>query len=288
MTEHACGGGCGCGNHPREQPSHPHSCGCGGQTKEQKAQQPHSCGCGCGGHQKASEPIAPADHCTTHGTPQAEACHVVFWPRRIHALGGAAFAVFLCLHLLVNATAWNDALFRGNIGFIRTAHEILPWLIGAAIFLPLFNQLVTGLYLLYKSGLGYKADACTRGTTPRRYFLQRISAVVLAAFVLAHLGFLHNWGFHAVPHDANAAALAGYDGARVLFGGHWWSIPLFCLGIAAAAYHIANGAISGARVWGMFSSPAANLAWRHACLAVGIALATAGLLALVVFASHVA
>jgi hypothetical protein len=281
--------GCGCGGHGRKKQDEPHECGCGGHDREAKTQEhvcdcggreepvDHGCGCGgveeshsctCGGHEAAA--VRPAGH-----------GGAVYWSRRVHALSGALFALFLTMHLIVNASAWNVDLFCGNIGLIRLLHQTLPWLIGAAIFLPLLTQVSTGLYLLLKAGLRYQTGGCNRGSTPR-YFLQRLSALFVLAFVTMHLGVLHGWGFHAVPHGPAAHGLAGYDPAHVLFGGALAALP-FLFGIWAVAFHLANGAISGARVWGLFRDPAVWPRWRIACLISGIALAFAGLLAWTAF-----
>jgi succinate dehydrogenase / fumarate reductase, cytochrome b subunit len=257
--------------------------------------------CGQGGHSSATS--KDACHCRTQRAPTVEneipaaipqnepqakhlcTCRPLSLPRRIHAAGGLLFGLFLAIHLTINSTAISEARFSRNVGMV---HAILDWLPGltlVTIFLPLLSQICSGIFLLTKEGIRYDSGGCNRGST-MRFFLQRLTALTVIAFIVLHLGTLHGWCLSTIPRSA-AGGLAGYAPSRIFFnGGQIAGIP-FLIGLWGAVYHLANGAISGANVWHLFSTDIAKRRWRLCSLTLGIALAVTGTVAWFAFMQKV-
>lgn len=229
----------------------------------------HMRSCQCVRHQQ--------DHLPRVRQTRGCTCHRLRLPRRIHAASGALFGLFLAAHLFVNSTTFSPAIFNHAIRLIRNLHDaiaILPW---GLVYLPLCVQVISGLYLLQASGLKYNTRGCNRGSTPR-FFLQRISGLVLLFFIAAHLGTLHGWGFHAIPHTSQIP-LTEYQTRRIFPAAGITGAILFLLGGLFAVYHFGNGAISGAHVWGMFQTTPAVRRWRRACLLITLILMLCALIA---------
>jgi len=119
-----------------------------------------------------------------------------FVKRRLHSLSGLFLSLFLIEHLFVNS---QSALFWGDSGrrFIESANAIhdLPYLGGLEVILLLVPFLVHGylgiVYLLEMAPNSYATagNAPSLPEYPRNsaYTWQRISAIVLAVGILAHV-----------------------------------------------------------------------------------------------------
>ena len=71
------------------------------------------------------------------------------------------------------------------MGGVHATLRQTPWL-EVLVFLPLATLVPFGLYLLFKAGLRYNVKKCKRGGK-LRFFLQRVSAVVILGFIAFHL-----------------------------------------------------------------------------------------------------
>ncbi|MGB8600897.1 MAG: hypothetical protein WCD42_01740 [Rhizomicrobium sp.] len=263
MTDsgHSCSSG---GHH--EVPKAPsHQCGCGGHHHAVKTEK-----CGCGGH------ASPAPKKT-----QTCNCKSLRLPRRLHAASAVVFGLFLIVHLIVNATALHPPAFISASGTIHSIIAQLPYITLFLVFLPLVVQIGSGLHLLSQEGVRFNAGGCNRGST-LRFFLQRISAIAVLIFVTLHLGTLHQWGWHQVPRH-NASTATGYATAQ-LFPAFGAALSLlFLLGVTAMVYHLANGAITGAQVWGIIKTDRTKRIWRRLCTTAGVCLLVAGIAAFIGF-----
>jgi succinate dehydrogenase / fumarate reductase cytochrome b subunit len=136
---------------------------------------------------------------------------------------------------------------------------------------------------------------CKRGGK-LRFFLQRVSAVVILALLAFHLLTLRNWGPWSaaeVPRSGSATAADGptttafASTVRQL----WDFLPsagpsplrfavavFYLLATLAVIYHLANGFWTGAIAWGLTPSASAQQRSLWACTAFGIILAVLGLL----------
>lgn len=225
-------------------------------------------------------------------------CKGLLRPRRMHALAGLWMTGFLFAHLAIVVTGWSPAAYGRNASFIQGTLAGLPAFTMVAIFLPLLFQTVSGLYLLRKEGMRYNVKKCNRGGKVR-FFLQRVTGLVILAFGLFHLGTIHEWGLHTVYRATHLSALSGYSAGGLFQAGAPFrstaqAFGRFCgtsaagnllvaafllLGIWAAVFHTANGAWTGAGIWNLIPTPESKRRWRFVCIAIGTVLFVAGTVA---------
>jgi len=122
-----------------------------------------------------------------------------------------------------------------------------------------------------------------------RQWLQRVSAVILLAFILFHVITLHRWlGGRFDPHSAfDSASRAIWQFWRDLPSGHPVNLlvaEFYVLGIFAAAYHVSNGIATGAQVLGLTAKSVAQKWLGRICLLLAPALLLVGLAAWHTFA----
>jgi succinate dehydrogenase / fumarate reductase cytochrome b subunit len=149
--------------------------------------------------------------------------------------------------------------------------------------------------LLFQAGLRFNVKKCNRGGK-LRYWLQRMSAIVLLLFLGYHLLTLRDYRptTDATLKEAAVSAAAGVEHGRAALVGSArgfqaaWPrnaplYPLRLLAIAgllagtwAAVYHLSNGLWSAAIAWGIVETPASQRRWEWVCLSAGVALATLG------------
>jgi hypothetical protein len=87
--------------------------------------------------------------------------------------------------------AW-PAQFQAAVNRIHRLGAALPWMEMILIGPPLAAHVEWGLNSLRKSGFGLGVSQHHHGSD-MRYWLQRVSAVVLLAFVAFHVLTLHRW-----------------------------------------------------------------------------------------------
>jgi len=253
---------------------------------------PTEAACGCGHH--VVESTAP---------PQAEEskggackCQKMRWIRCIHSACGLIFGAFLVEHIAATAVGLQPGLFELYMRGVHAAIRQAPWLEVLA-FLPLVTLVPFGLYLLAKAGLRYDVKKCKRGGK-LRYFLQRVSAVVILAFIAFHLLSLRDWGprFAGTEAPSSAVSTAVADSARTTFSTSvrqvWDFLPsadatssarfavmaFYLLGTVAVIYHLANGLWTGTIAWGLTPSAVAQQRSLWAFSAFGIILLLLGVL----------
>jgi succinate dehydrogenase / fumarate reductase cytochrome b subunit len=233
--------------------------------------------------------------------PQQAACTCRHrWcPRRIHAILGAVLGLFVVAHLAIALTGLWPSRYQDLVHQIHRLGSLLPVIELTLIFIPLLAQVVYGLRMLVKVGLAYHTDKKSRGGAPR-FFLQRLSAVVLLLFLGFHVATMHRWGLHLLYEVSGADALKSYkaaglfhpDGqaysstAMALRGG-WIRdgvgqpvnlavVAFYAIGIWAACYHLANGLATAAMSLGITVTEPAQRRWAWLCLGMGVALTFAG------------
>jgi len=245
-------------------------------------------GCGCRNHSAA----APAN-------PVPCPCQQIRPKRRLHSVCGAVFGIFVGLHLLVLTTALVPQRFARNTRVLEVLVDNLPFLEVVAIMLPLVLLLASGLYLLVKAGFRYNVRQAVRDGKLRS-LLQRLSALVLLAFLVLHVATFSRWGLHALFRVTHAPALAAYtagslfDPARPLESialavRHPWDasdtssaallMGFYLCAVLAFSYHLANGLRTGAKVWGLCPTPSAQQRWARCCAALGLLLSIVALVA---------
>jgi succinate dehydrogenase / fumarate reductase cytochrome b subunit len=246
--------------------------------------------CGCKRHIQVLEQSAPSCKCKKLRTP-----------RKIHAVCGLLLTGFIVLHLGISVTGFNPFLYQQNVDRLHSIMNYLPGATLIGILLPLLLQCTTGLFLAQREGLRYYTGKCDRGGRVR-FFLQRWTALIIMAFITVHFITMHNWGLHLLYRVTHWQWLTRYATCGLFHSGDafastvrgfssLWSsdsaaqsmnaIAMFLLliGIWATAFHIANGARTGASLWKIFSTPQSGRLWRVACIIFGIALFGVGTLA---------
>ena len=260
------------------------SCSMG--TAESGGESARGPGCGCGHHgaSPSEGPVEGGGKCN---------CQRLLWIRKVHSAAGVFFAAFLVEHLAATALGVQPVVFGRYLQFLHAALSAAPWLDGL-VFVPLVVAAAFGSYLLIKAGVRYHVKKCNRGGK-LRYWLQRLSAIVLAVFLVLHLVSLRDYRrqFSSFVENVPPTQVATSDPqtistASVLaFQGAWPQGSSFyavrramgacvLLGTWAAVYHLSNGLWSAAIAWGLVATPGSQQRWNGVCLVFGLGLAVVG------------
>jgi succinate dehydrogenase / fumarate reductase cytochrome b subunit len=204
---------------------------------------------------------APA---TSIGVP-THAGNWSFLLRRLHSLTGLVFGGYIVVHLVVNATMIQGTspqdIFQLQVDKIHA----LPFLWGVEwlfIYLPIIFHTVYGVWII----LGGQPNVEKYPFAKNYFYLaQRISAVIIAFFVLFHvLGMKGLLGstLQFVPEDATRST------ARHINSSLWVAYLVYPIGIIASCYHLANGFWTAAITWGVTISAGSQRRWGYVCTAL--------------------
>ncbi len=222
--------------------------------------------------------------------------------RRLHSLSGVVpIGVFLFPHLTTNSSiVWGEvfnaskyeSLGAGSAGVATFQHEVnfihdLPALIFIEIFvlwLPIAYHAILGVYFA-RSGRSNTERYGYQGNW--RYAMQRLSGYVGVVFLFMHISSLR-WGWSyggLMPsfdahHAASTTALHLQGGLFPYFNAAFYAVCVLAL-----VFHFANGLWTAAITWGLTVSKQAQQRWGVVCAGVGVALAAAGMTAVVGFAT---
>lgn len=225
--------------------------------------------CGCGEH--AASELEPTPGC---------GCQKLLWIRKTHSVAGALFGLFLVEHLLATTLGNAPAGFGAYMQWLNSVLSAAPWL-EWLLYVPLAVAIAFGGYLLWLAGLRYQVKKCKRGGK-LRYWLQRVSAVVLLVFVAVHLFSVRNYHIPAGQGEASGeiyvASVQQFQAGWPSGGARISAVALLLVGTLAAIYHLANGAWSAAVAWHIVETPAAQSRLGHLCLAGGLVLGLLGIL----------
>jgi succinate dehydrogenase/fumarate reductase cytochrome b subunit len=256
------------------------------------------CRCGGSGHSGQKSKLTPRDLVSLDFSPRKKengcgcggghAC-----PRQYLALTGFALGAFLLLHLSVNALGLWPARFQTAVSFIDGFGIALPSL-EIILVLTLAIHIAFGLRTLRREKLIFDVKKHHRGSD-LRYWLQRVTAVILLVFLAFHLATMHRWGLHLLyqmthwPWVKRYAAGGLFEPQRAWASiseaqWHFWDqhaanpanlliAELYLLGIAAAVYHLANGAATGAEVLGLATTTRRKKRLWLVCTSAGSILA---------------
>jgi succinate dehydrogenase / fumarate reductase cytochrome b subunit len=190
-----------------------------------------------------------------------------FWIRRIHSLSGIVpIGGFLAFHLYENFQAT-----RGADAYNEMTHKLqsMPLAVGAEIFIIALPILFHGVYGLFITGTA--KPNVIRNTYVRNvmYFLQRVTGVIVFAFIL-----FHYWTTRLVQlHDPESLDLFRQVQAAVA---NPWIYAFYIAGILSATFHLANGIWSFSIVWGLTIGPRAQRRMMYISAAVFLALSVLG------------
>ena len=263
-------------------------------------------GCQCGGrcHSRQSRALDARDLLLVDfAAPEKKrdcACSGNICPRRYLAITGLCLGTFLILHFGVNVLGLWPARFQAAVNHIHGLGGALPVLEIALIFIPLTIHVALGLRTLRREKLKFGVEKHHHGSDMRQW-LQRVTAVILLAFLAFHLATMHRWGWHLFFRLTHWPLLARYrmgglfEPSRAFASardglGNFWSAAaghpvnllvaeFYLLGIAAAVYHLANGVTTGAEVLGLTSNPAVQQRLWRCCLVAAPALLLVGMAA---------
>lgn len=209
-----------------------------------------------------------AEHDAAHARDQSSR-----W-RRLHTLtGGLVLAAFVIEHLVTNASALGgQAKYDEIVGSILRM-RILPLFEVVFIILPLAFHAGYGLYLV-RSKTTPDSEMDRYGDR-RLWIVQRISAVFVLVFVLAHL-----WELRAQRLFFGLAPDALYTTLTAHLSWTWAGVPwialFYILGIFGVVVHLANGLYAATNAWGLWSDEPGRRRARWLGIALGGALFVIG------------
>ena len=243
--------------------------------------QKSSCGCGGHGHAKAGAPDPRVIMALKFGD-EAEhkcSCSGKKCPRHYLAITGFMLGGFLILHLALNSLALWPGKYQAAVNRNHSLGALLPVLEVGLILIPLAIHLAFGLRTLRREKLKFGVEKHHHGGDLRQW-LQRLTAIILLAFILFHVVAMHRWFGGRFDGQAafNSASRAIWQFWRGQPAGSFPNLlfaQFYLLGIAAAACHVANGLATGAEVLGLVKTPAAqDRLWRVSiCAAPALLLA---------------
>lgn len=205
-----------------------------------------------------------------------------FLLRRLHSLTGLLFGGYIVVHLLVNATisqGTSPDVYQEQVNKIHS----LPFLMAIEwvfIFLPIIYHTIYGIWIVFTGQPNVGKYNYTKNWF---YFWQRVSAMVIVAFILFHvLGMKGLFGCVFTFDAAHATT------TTVRHITAHWSVAylIYPLGILASSYHLANGFWTAAITWGLTISAAAQRRWGFVCMGIFATTFGCGMLALFSIIRH--
>jgi succinate dehydrogenase / fumarate reductase, cytochrome b subunit len=204
-----------------------------------------------------------------------------FLLRRLHSLTGILFGAYVIGHLLLNATlvegyreGAGQTVYQKQVDFIHS----LPLLRAALfvfVFLPIAYHTIYGLWLTYMAQPNINQYPYTKNVF---YLFQRVSALVLVAFILFHVTAMRGWWAQSLafnPHDATRTTISHLSASWFI---GWFVYPV---GILAACYHLAYGFWTAAISWGIAVSAGAQRRWGWVCAGIFVILFVCGMVAVI-------
>jgi len=172
-----------------------------------------------------------------------------FWLRRLHSLSGIVpIGGYLAFHLYENYTAT-----RGGEAYNRMVRDLqqTPFAIFLEVGIIIVPLLFHGVYGLFITATARPNVTSNRYVRNWMYFLQRVTGVILFAFVIFHL-----WTTRLVDlRDHESVDLFRLMQESVQSP---WIYAFYVLGILSATFHLANGIWSFSIVWGLTVGPRAQ------------------------------
>jgi succinate dehydrogenase / fumarate reductase cytochrome b subunit len=202
----------------------------------------------------------------TQTSPAAVDRH--FWLRRIHSLSGIVpIGGFLAFHFYENYSAR-----RGADAYNKAAHDLqqLPFALAMEVLIIIVPILFHGIYGLFITSTAQPNTIRNLYVRNLMYFLQRVTGVIVFAFILFHL-----WTTRLVQiQDHESLDLFRQVQAAV---GNPWIYAFYIAGILSATFHLANGIWSFSIVWGLTVGPKAQRRMMYVSAAVFLLLSYVGI-----------
>jgi len=190
-----------------------------------------------------------------------------FWLRRLHSLSGIVpVGGFLAFHLYENYTATKgaEAYNKMTLGL-----QELPFAVAMEIAIIIVPLLFHGVYGLFITSTARPNVVSNRYVRNWMYLLQRVTGVIVFAFILFHL-----WTTRFVQlQDHESLDLFRQVQAAVT---NPWIYAFYVAGILSATFHLANGIWSFSIVWGLTVGPRAQRRMMYVAAAVFVVLSFLG------------
>ncbi|MBX7243854.1 MAG: hypothetical protein K1X53_00020 [Candidatus Sumerlaeaceae bacterium] len=193
-----------------------------------------------------------------------------FLLRRLHSLLGVLpLAGFIVFHFFANSySTKGDKAFNQVVDTLRSTPYIhlISWglLVG-----PFLLHIIIGIWIVFSG-----RNNLTRQAHPRNfaYFAQRITAIIIMVFVVYHYVSMKYIYLPKTPDDYYAILRAKFANPAI-YG-------FYALGIAATAFHLANGLCTFCMTWGITVSARSQKLMAIAMTGVGILIFALGMNAL--------
>lgn len=189
-----------------------------------------------------------------------------FYSRKLHSLLGVIpLGFFLLEHMLTNFSAVEGGSegFKESVAFLNSLPMVLA-LEMFGIWLPLLYHGVYGMYIAFQAKPNNNRFRNERNL---RYLLQRISGVLVFAFVIWHIYETRvQVALGNVTHEELGGVMHGIVTNPVYF-------ILYLIGVISAAFHFANGLWSFLVSWGITVGPRAQRVSSHICMGLFVIVA---------------
>lgn len=204
-----------------------------------------------------------------------------FLLRRLHSLTGLLFGGYLVVHLLVNASLIEGARTDGGVTVFQVQVDkihSLPFLMvieTVFIYLPILFHTVYGIWITVTGKPNVANYPYAKNWF---YVMQRVSAMILVAFILFHV--LGMKGLLGDTLTFEPVGKATETTLRHLRAAWWVTWVVYPIGILAACYHLANGFWTAGITWGLTVSKSAIKRWGLVCTGLFLVTFGAGMTAL--------
>lgn len=182
-----------------------------------------------------------------------------FYSRKLHSLLGVIpLGFFILEHMITNFSAVEGGSqgFKDSVAFLNSLPLVLVLEI-FGIFLPLLYHAVYGMFIAFQAKPN---NTRFRNERNLRYLLQRITGVLVFAFVIWHL---YETRFQVALGNVTHEELGGVMHDIVM---NPFFFILYLIGVLSAAFHFANGLWSFMVSWGITVGPRAQRVSSYICM----------------------
>jgi succinate dehydrogenase / fumarate reductase cytochrome b subunit len=195
-----------------------------------------------------------------------------FWLHRLHSLAGIVpIGGFVAFHLYENYSAMRGA---DHYNEVARALQVMPFALALEIAVIIVPILFHGIYGLFVTATGSPNEKPYARNW--MYNLQRVSGVILFAYILFHLWTTR---FVDVAHHEDVNLFATMHAVV----SNRWLLAFTILGILSATFHLANGIWSFSIVWGITVSARSQRLMQYVSVFVFVILSYIGVRAIFAF-----
>jgi succinate dehydrogenase / fumarate reductase cytochrome b subunit len=210
-----------------------------------------------------------------------------FWIRRLHSLSGLVpIGAFVLVHLFTNAYSWRPEAFNEHVKALNET-PLVNFIEYFGIIAPIAFHAILGTWMAIRMDVNQPQYSNFRNWM---YFLQRVSGVVVLAFIVFHLihfRFMHEGDF---KHVEAAKPVSWWQHANGTYNPYMtiqsglkskgFIVPFYLLGIVATAFHLANGVWSFCVTWGITVGRRSQLLMSYATMGLFVGVSLFGVYAL--------